>query len=120
MSFPKLLEDESVNRLGRCSTHWNYMHDDDGLPLPLEPMMDHLLPAPVADLFSGYLRNRSHIPPLHMDRETLRLLPLHPPRTRIEQVTSRLGLECTDINVRHNILHQRSSTTAYHTALALP
>ena len=49
-------------------------------------------PKPVADLFLGYLCNRSHLPTIDMDRKALRLLPLHPPRPRIEQDASRIGV----------------------------
>jgi hypothetical protein len=54
-----------------------------------------------------------------MDRQALRLFPLHPPRPRIEQVAARLGSECADIGVRYNILHQRSHPSQHGTTMAI-
>ena len=70
--------------------------------------------------FLGHLRNRSHIRPLHVDRKALRLLPLHPPRPRIEQDASRMGSQCTGINIRHHITHQCRRTPGHLKPLVIP
>jgi len=46
-------------------------------PAHLKPRTQHLT---VADLLSltGHIRSRPHLPSLHLDRQALRLLPLHP------------------------------------------
>jgi hypothetical protein len=53
------------------------------LPHPMGPMSRNQSCITGADLPPGHLRNRSHLPRLHLDRQTLRILPLHPPRPRI-------------------------------------
>ena len=70
--------------------------------------------------FQGHLRNRSHLPPLHVGRKALRLLPLHPPRPRIEQDASGMGCQCTGNDIRHHIIHQCRCAPGYFKSLAIP
>jgi hypothetical protein len=80
----------------------------------------HNLYTPFADFLSGHLRNRPPLPHLHLDRQTLRLLPLHTPRARIQQVTPGLGSQRADIDIRPHIVHQRRRTSRYCRTLAIP
>jgi hypothetical protein len=68
----------------------------------------------------GHLRNRPHLPPLHLDRQTFRLLPLHPPRPRIQQNPPRRLSQRPDLNLQHNIPPQRSYPSQHRNTMALP
>lgn len=78
----------------------------------------HLLTS-VSDLLLGHLRNRPHLPSLHLDRQALRLLPLHPPCPGIEQVKTRLGSQHADIDIWCYFLHQCGHPFGYCAAMAL-
>jgi hypothetical protein len=79
----------------------------------------HNLPTPFVNLIPGYLCNRTPLPPLHLDQQDLRVLPLRPPRARIQQITPGLGSQRADIDVRTHIVHQRRHTSRYCETLAI-
>lgn len=77
------------------------------------------IPALFADLLLGHLYNRPPVPPLRMDRQAVRLLPLHPPCSRVKQITPWMGSQRPNIDLRLHIVHQRRYTSGYCAALVI-